>query len=161
MAVHKLILDDVFEDIECTLVGIHCAIEDYRLSYLLNHHLGISLIRKPKDIVFKESDSSYSLYEWEDEKQLVTWSLVSNICKIESNEELGFPSLFDVQQNVTKTYNLIPEYGRVNYFLKIDFQLNNNKEKHLINNILKIPHVTTAYAIDVSELKSKDNLIFN
>ena len=64
MAVHKLILEDVFEDTLCTLIAIHCSIEDYRLAYLLNKYLGISLTRKPEDLDFNKGTTKYSIFEY-------------------------------------------------------------------------------------------------
>ena len=50
MAVHKLILEDVFNEVSYTLIGIHCTIEDYRVAYLLNKYLGINLVRSKEDL---------------------------------------------------------------------------------------------------------------
>jgi len=161
MAVHKLILDDVFEDVSCTLIAIHCAIEDYRLAYLLNKSLDIVLIRKPQDLDFNKGNTTYSVFEYEDEQNLIHWNLVSNICKIETDSQLQQQSLFNAHHKVIKSYNLIPEYGKVNYFLKIDSEFNNSKEKKIINNLLKIPQIAMAYNVDISSLKSKEHLIFN
>jgi hypothetical protein len=161
MAVHKLILDDAFDEAIFTLIAIHCRLEDYRLAYLLNKHLGITLSRKDSDIDYNDGQISYSIFEWEDQKQLVTWSLVSNICKAEELQKPDFKSLFDNQEKVTKTFQLLPEHKTVNYFLKIDSAFSLSKEKYIVDSILKIPQIATAYSIDSSELKSKDNLIFN
>jgi len=161
MAVHKLVLDDVFDEVVCTLIAIHCSLEDYRLAYLLNKHLDIALIRKPSDLDYDKGQSTYSIFEWEDDKQLTTWGLVSNVCKTESYQQINYKSLFENQEKITKTTHLIPEYKRVNYFLKIDTAFNLSKEKYIVNSILKIPQIATAYSIDSSQLKSKDNLIFS
>jgi hypothetical protein len=161
MAVHKLILDDAFEEALYTLIAIHCRLEDYRLAYLLNKHLGITLARKASDIDYKNGQVSYSIFEWEDQKQLVTWSLVSNICKTEELQKSEFTSLFDNQEKITKTFQLLPEFKTVNYFLKIDCEIGFSKEKYIIDNILKLPQIITAYSVDSSQLKSKENLIFN
>ncbi|WP_142784720.1 IPExxxVDY family protein [Changchengzhania lutea] len=161
MAVHKLILDDVFEEVTFTLIAVHCTLEDYRLAYLLNKHIGINLIRKPSDLDFNNGKSSYSIFEWEDKKQLTTWNLVSNICKTDSLQKVNFESLFDTQNQITKTFYLIPEYKRVNYFLKIENEYGSNKEKFILNTILSIPQIATAYSINTDQLRSKDNLIFS
>jgi len=161
MAIHKLVLDDVFDEVVCTLIAIHCSLEDYRLAYLLNKHLDIALIRKPSDLDYDNGQSTYSIFEWEDNKQLITWELVSNVCKTESYQQINYKSLFENQEKITKTTHLIPEYKRVNYFLKIDTAFNLSKEKYIVNSILKIPQIATAYSIDSSQLKSKDNLIFS
>jgi len=162
MAVHKLVLDDVFEEALYTLIAIHCTIDDYRLAYLLNKYLGINLVRKSKDLDYNKDKSAYSIFEWEDNKQLTTWSLVSNICKTyEALPQNNQQSLFNTQEQITKTFNLIPEYKGVNYFLKIDNDNNFSKEAYILSSILNIPQVATAFSVDVNQLKSKDNLIFN
>lgn len=161
MAVHKLTLDDVFDDVLYTLVAMHCTLEDYRLAFLLNKHLKIKLARRPKDLDFNKGKSNYSIYEWEDEKQLTTWSLVSNSCKTESFQESNYGSLFENQEKITKTTHLVPEYKRVNYFLKIENEFSASKEKYILDRILEIPQIATAYSVDTNQLKSKDNLIFS
>jgi hypothetical protein len=161
MAVHKFILDDTFDEALYTLMAIHCGLEDYRLAYLINKFLGITLTRKSSDLDFKKGQISYSIYEWEDHKQLITWSLVSNICKTEELQKQNYKSLFDTQEKIIKTFHLLPEYKTVNYFLKIESEFSFSKEKFILDRILKIPQVATAYSIDSSQLKSKDNLIFN
>lgn len=161
MAIHKLILDDVFEDVSCTLIALHCTIEDYRLAYFLNKYLNIALVRKPKDLDFDTGSTNYSVFEYEDKKTLITWNLISNICKIETESKIDKQSLFTVKQKVIKTYSLIPEYRKVNYFLKVDDEFSRNKEKLIINRLLKIPQIALAYNVDMSALKSKKHLIFD
>lgn len=161
MALHKLILEDVFEEDLYTLIAIHCTIEDYRLAYLLNKYLGITLTRKQSGKDKKKEEVNYPVFEWEDEKQLINWSLVSNTYKKEGVREVNQESLFETQQKITKTFYLVPEHKTVNYFLKIDNEFSFSKEKFILNNILKIPQIATAYSIDTNQLKSKDNLIFS
>lgn len=161
MAVRKLVLDDVFEEALYTLIAIHCTIEDYRLAYLLNKYLETNLVRKPKDLDYNK-DKSYSIFEWKNDKELTTWSLVSNICKThEAPPENNQQSLFNAQGQITRTFNLIPEFKGVNYFLKIDNGSHFSKEAYVLSRILNIPQVATAFTVDVDQLKSKDNLIFN
>jgi len=161
MAVHKLILDDVFDESVFTLIAIHSTIEDYRLAYLLNRFLGINLVRFEFDLDFNHGKTAYSLYKWKDKKQLINWNLVSNICKIYDNSQMNNNSLFETASAVTKTFNLIPELNNVNYLLKIDEELEPSEYKEIINKILNIPQIATAYAVNYNQLKSKDNLIFS
>ncbi|MDO6595757.1 IPExxxVDY family protein [Oceanihabitans sp. 2_MG-2023] len=156
----KLILEDFIEDIDYALIGIHCSIEDYRLAYLLNKHLGLNLTRKTVDIEYKDT-SSYSIFEWEDEKQLTIWNLVSNISKIEVSDTVDVTSLFINEEKFTKTKHLIPEYKKVNFILKISEDPNQHLEKQALNKILEIPQVVTAFGIDANKLKTTDQLIFN
>lgn len=161
MAVHKLILENVFDEEPYTLIGIHCTLEDYRIAYMLNKHLDIHLVRKELDLDFKSKKTNYPIFEWNDEKLLTTWSLVSNICKREEYKNISYTSLFDTKETITTTLNLVPEYKRVNYLLKIENEFNSTKEKYILNLILRIPQIVTAYSIDASQLKSKNNLIFS
>lgn len=161
MAVHKLILDDVFEEALYTLIAIHCTIEDYRVAYLLNNHLGIHLTRKPADLDFNNGRSTFSIFEWEDNKQQTVWNLVVNVCKKETEQPVNSNSLFSTESKIVQKSYLVPEYKQVNYFLKIDNEFSTKREKQIINNILKIPQVSTAYLIDANQLKSKNNLIFS
>lgn len=160
MALHKLFVDD-FDDDNYLLLAIHCTLEDFRLAYLLNKGLNINLIRQTVDLDFEYTSASYSIYEWEDCEKLTVWNLVSNICKREEDSLISSGSLFDTSSKVIKSYNLIPEYKRVNYFLKIENDDNSINIKAIISEIQKIPQVVTVYDIDTMSLKSKDNLIFN
>ena len=159
MALHKLLVDD-FDTETYSLLAIHCTIEDYRVAYLLNKQLQINLQRKPQDLDVQYTASSFSIFEWEDEKQQMIWNLVSNICKKEESIP-NTGSLFETQSNILRTYNLIPEYKKVNYLLKIDNDGNFIDEKKIIHKIQKISQIAAVFSIDASQLKSKDNLIFN
>ena len=70
-------------------------------------------------------------------------------------------SLFDSTNKVLRTHNLVPEYKNVNYLLKIENEGHLFNEKAVISKIQDIPQIVTAYSIDVSQIKLKENLIFN
>lgn len=159
MAIHKLDIDDFEEDDSFILIAIHCSMEDYRLAYILNENLNLKLQRKSMDLDF--SKASYSIFEWEDENELLTWNLVSNSCKVEEEISNNSTSLFNNQNQVITIYNLVPEYKAANYFLKIHYQTDFIKEKTILNTILSIPQIVTAYSVQPEKLKTKTNLIFN
>lgn len=160
MAVQKLVLDDFLDIHDYGLIGIHCSIEDYRLAYFLNQHLQINLSRKKNNLDFS-NQVQYPIFEWEDEKKLITWSLVANTCKVESQSMDQTESLFSNPQTTTKTHHLISEYKKVNYFLKISEEdISKTKLKLILNKILNIPQIVTAYNINPEGLKSRNNLIF-
>lgn len=162
MAIKKLVLDDFFEEEHFSLIGIHCTIEDYRLAFLLNKVLDIKLKRQDNDIDNENQKTSFSLFEWEDDTQFKTWNLVSNNSKVVSNAiSESLDSLFNFNQTTTKTHHLVSEYSKANYLLKINNELQSNKEKLILDKILKIDQVITAYSIPTESLKSKDQLIFN
>jgi len=161
MAKQKLILGDVFEDLSFTLFAIHCSLEDYRLAYLLNKNLRINLTRNKEDIDFEAISASYSIFEWDDINHQTTWSLVSNLCQKETETVPSTQSLFGNNDTTINTYHLISEFKTVDYFLKISFEGWLNHEKDILNSIQNTPSIITAYTIDATQLKSKNNLIFN
>ena len=162
MAIKELVLDDFLEEENFSLIGIHCTIEDYRLAFLLNKVLDLKLRRQEKDIDNNNQKTAFSIFEWEDNTQFKTWNLVSNNCKIVTNELNGnLDSLFSKNQAITKTHHLVSEYSKANYLLKINNSVLPKKEKIILEKILKIDQVITAYSIDSESLKSKNQLIFN
>jgi len=157
---HKLEVND-FYDASYILFAVHCRLEDYRLAYLLNKHLGLRLKRMKNDIDYKYFAASYSIYEWEDFKLDVTWNLVSNICRKEESALQSSGSLFYEDTSVIKIYNLLPELKNVDYLIKLSDEYRNLNEKIIINSIQSIPQVITTYTVDLTKIKSKDHLIFN
>ncbi|MAB48607.1 MAG: hypothetical protein CMC05_08245 [Flavobacteriaceae bacterium] len=158
MALHKLMVDDFYDD-TYKLIAIHCGLEDYRLAYLLNQSLDLRLQRKKEDIDMEYLKSSYSIFEWDNASQYVTWNLVSNVCKKEE-DSLYSTGLFQTNEKVIKTFNLVPEYKKVDYFIKISDEIQNVNEKLILNKLQNIPQIITSYSVNPSELKSKDHLIF-
>ena len=159
MALHKILVDDFYDD-TFKLLAIHCNLEDYRLAYLVNMYLDLELNRSSKDIDFEYVTASYAIFEYEDNTKQITWNLISNICKKEEESLVSSGMLFENQAKTMKVYNLIPEYKKVNYLLKIDGDGIDVNERPILNKLNEIPQVVTAYSIDVSNLKSRDNLIF-
>lgn len=159
MTKHKLLIDD-FEDCDAfILIAIHSALEDYRMAFLLNQNLNLKLKRSKEDLDLGEA--RYPMFEWEETSQLITWTLVTNICKIE--EEIGNnpTSLFSNEESMIKKYNLIPEQSSTNYILKITYQTDFFREQEIIGKLLSISQIVTAYTVETENLKSKTNLIFN
>jgi hypothetical protein len=160
MAVHKLLVDD-FYDASFSLIAIHCGLEDYRLAYLLNKHLNINLVRMPQDLDYKYLDANYSIYEWEDKQHQTTWNLISNVCKKEEASLQSSGSLFNSEQIMLKAYNLLPEFKKVDFFIKITTDDEESiNESQLLKTLQDIPQLITSYSIDADQIKSKDNLIF-
>ena len=160
MAIHKLFEDD-FEEDNYTLIAIHCSAEDYRLAYLLNTNLSLKLARKREDLDYNYMEASFSIYEWYDEENFVTWNLVSNTSKKEVEQMASAGSLFSEQQGKrTVSKYLIPEQKRVDYFVKISSESYLKSSKIIISKINAIAEVITAYTLNPNQLKSKNNLIF-
>lgn len=159
MAVHKLLVDD-FYDASFSLIAIHCRLDDFRLAYLLNKHLDINLVRMPQDLDYKYLDANYSIYEWEDKQQQTIWNLISNVCKKEEASLQSSGSLFNTEEIILKTYHLLPEFDKVDFFIKISTDEESIDERELIEKLQRIPQLITSYSIDTDQIKSKDNLIF-
>ena len=145
MALHKLLVDDFYDD-TYKLIAIHCRLEDYRLAYLLNMHLDLNLKRNTEDLDFKYLKSSYSIFEWENELEYVRLYSTG--------------TLFETNEKVLKTFNLISEYKNVDYFIKISDEIKNVNERLILNKLHSIPQIITSYTVDPLKIKSKDHLIF-
>lgn len=159
MALHKLQVDDFYDD-SYKLIAIHCRLEDYRLAYLLNKHLGLKLERKEKDLDFKYLESSYSIFEWDNETEYVIWNLISNVCKKEEVSLYSSGTLFNDSEKVLKTFHLISEYKKVDYFIKISDEIQNVNERDVLTKLQAIPQIITSYTVNPLKIKSKDHLIF-
>ncbi len=57
------------------------------------------------------------------------------------------------------TFYVIPEHREVDYILKLE-QEDNDLEDQLIKTLFKVPKILTAYTLDTTKLKHKNNLIF-
>jgi len=159
MALHKLLVDD-FDDDAYKLIAIHSGLEDYRLAYLLNKNLELKLKRKEQDLDFQYLTSSYSIFEWQNQSQYVTWNLLSNVCKKEEVSLYSTGMLFETNEKVLKTFNLISEYKKVDYFIKISDEIQNVNEKLVLSALRNIPQIITSYTVNPLKIKSKDHLIF-
>jgi len=109
---------------------------------------------------YKYFAASYAIYEWENNNQYITWNLLSNVCKKEEDSLQSSGSLFTNSTTVLKTYNLIPELKNVDYLIKVSDDTNMFNDKIIINKLQRIPQIIATYSVDVSQLKSKDHLIF-
>jgi len=84
------------------------------------------------------------------------------VCKVVNNQESDtVASLFDFTKTTTKTHHLVSEFNKANFLLKVNSALSPKKEKLVLEKILNIDQVITAYSIAINNLKSKDQLIFN
>ena len=156
MQIHSLGLDDFYED-NYTLIGIHTALEDFKLAYLLNNNLNTHFSRSNFSLDFETNDSkaSFSIYNYTNEKYDDEWYLIANSFKeerINTSDTLGLPT-------ETITY-LIPEKKRVDYFIKIVGEPNQFVIQKTLDKINSISQVVTSYTIETDTLKSKEFLIF-
>lgn len=162
MAVHKLDFED-FNEIDYQLIAIHTALDDYRLAYFINRKLPINLKMNEDEIHIniKEGETKFSRFHYYDKETEVSWNLIQNKNEIIQQVKNNSQNLFsDLNMEVSTKVFLLPEFKKVDYFLKIE-----NTEEAIdsiaIQLLLKsIENISTAYAVDTHKIKSKNNLIF-
>jgi hypothetical protein len=156
MQTHSLSLDVLCDEKYC-LVGIHTTLEDYKLAYLLNKHLGTHFYKSKEDLNVEilNKITVFSLFNYSHIKYDFEWFLLANSAKRENRAVLS-QLLFTSE---TKTY-LIPEKKKVDFFIKITGNVPYSFLVEIINKIKIIDQVITSYSIDKNTLKSKDFLIF-
>ena len=156
MQVYALGLDDFCEE-EYSLIGIHTALEAYKLAYLLNKNLQTQFQKSEKDLEFEKekNKASFSTYNFSNLTYDFDWFLIANSFKTE-NKTAANELLLTTE---TKTY-LIPEKKKVDFFIKISGEIDVPFVANTIGKIKNIEQVITAYSIDKNTLKSKDFLIF-
>lgn len=160
MANHKLTIND-FDDVDYQLIAIHSPLESYRLAFLLNQKLPILLNKNNStiQIYFKKTEAFFERYTFENEEEDSIWELIENKDEITSLETNLKDDLFvdEPIQSTTKVY-LLPEFKKVDFLLKIQNSMVNIKE--IVDNIITIDKITSAYLINSEQIKSKNNLIF-
>ena len=157
MAIHKIQINDFVSD-DYELIAVHSSLDDYKLAYMLNKELGIQLSKNIAyvEIAIPEGKSAFSNYIFDDEKNDVVWTLIENKTTI-INSNKQTTSLFE---QVDITVFLLPEFKKADYLIKIENIDYGFDSESIIEKIQEIKNVTTAYTIDITNLKSKNNLIF-
>lgn len=162
MAVQKLVLDS-FTDDDYELIAIHCSQASYRMAFLLNKYLSLKLCRKKEDIHFQYDDltASFPFFQYDDPFRYHTYSLLGNVYKTKMTSTAPVTEgLFTTSRENHVTRYLVPELKNVDYFLKIETEAINFSGKSLLTGLQNISQVITAYCVDHTELKSRNNLIF-
>jgi hypothetical protein len=158
VAISKLNLEDFCNEV-FSLFAIHTDLDDYRLAYFLNKHLGINLFRKTFDLDFVNSKGSFSVFEYIDQTSFLKWSLISNIYNYNFSTKASNDDLFVESNNLVQKVNLLTEYKNVNYLLKIENNESQVDLEAIAKEIKSISQVITLYDIN-KDLKNKENLIF-
>ncbi len=163
MANHKLIMDEELDD-PFTLIAIHCSAEDYKLAYFLNEKLNIRLKRKKTDLDFSINglQIAFPLFDFADLKNHIHYYLVANACHSLEKDLQNVQGLFAalVSEKGT-THYLLPEFKNVDYFLKIYSETDTVPLRKILSEVNEIKHVISAYIVEVENIKSKNNLIFD
>ena len=158
---HKLQLEDVEEDYH--LLAIHSPLEDYKIAYFLNKQLGLNLKRARCDVDFNHGavQALYPLYVFKEPAKYISIYLIKNKFKGANKKVISVGSLFSEEEFSPQVTFLIPEYKEVDYFLKIEGDLENCEIEGFLSQMALIPNIITTFAVDVNQLKSKNNLILD
>jgi hypothetical protein len=159
MAVHRLSIDE-FDEINYELVAIHTSLEDYHLAYFINQNLPILLSKNKNEIqsTSKDGEALFSRFTYDDHENGVVWNLIRNKNEVMRARKNNPAGLFEDQAEIATRIYLVPEFRKVDYFLKIE---NPDKATEtIINNLTAIDRISTIYPVDAAHIKSKNNLIF-
>jgi hypothetical protein len=162
MALIKLHLDE-FEEVDYELIAIHSTVEDYRMAFFINQKLPIILKKCKEEIIVKAKNEEvlFSKFAFDDSSNHITWTLIQNKNEIITTEKTKYQTLFlnSELEIETKVY-LLPELKMVDYFLKIENNQSDAVLEETIIKLLAIERISTAYKVEVKNIKSKNNLIF-
>lgn len=162
MAIHRLDLDE-FDEIDYYLLAIHTSLEDYRLAYVINKILPINLSKSKHEIhaQTKEGEANFSRFYYYDTDKALSWNLIQNKNEIISVSTNDFQDLFSNETSeVSTTIHLLPEFKKVDFFLKIDNSEEAIDFSEIQQKLNVIDSIAAVYAVDINKLKSKNNLIF-
>jgi hypothetical protein len=162
MAVHKVYIEE-FEEDDYYIIAIHTSLEDYRLAYFINREIAIRLSKNDSDIQsqVKEGETSFARFTFEDEKNDIKWNLVQNKNEIEGKENTITQDLFSNSDNsFSSSAYLLPEYKKVDFFLKIENAEKDINITEIVSKISAIDSIKMVYNVDKDKIKSKNNLIF-
>ena len=162
MSIHKLDLGE-FDEIDYYLIAIHTSLEDYRLAYFINQKLPINLSKNENEIQIniKEGETKFSRFYYYDIDKALSWNLIQNKNEVIQHKKDNSQNLFsNTTLEVLTKVHLLPEFKKVDYFLKID----NCDETISVSDVMTllntIDNVSTVYTVDTNKIKSKNNFIF-
>ena len=162
MAIHKLDLGE-FDEIDYHLIAIHTSLEDYRLAYFINQKMDLNLSNNKNEIQIniKEGETKFSRFFYDDKKNGVFWNLIQNKNEVIQQKKETSQTLFsNIKMEVSTKVYLLPEFKKVDYFLKIE-NLEEIMSLTQIQILLNtIENISTVYTVDTNKIKSKNNLIF-
>ena len=162
MAIHRLDLDE-FDEIDYYLMAIHTSLEDYRLAYFINKNLPINLSKSKNEIhaQTKEGEANFSRFYYYDTEKALSWNLIQNKNEIISTSRNDSQDLFSNETSeVSTTIHLLPEFKKVDFFLKIENSEEALDFSEIQQQLNTIESIAAIYAVDTDKIKSKNNLIF-
>lgn len=124
-----------------SMAGISCHLRDYRLSYMLNQHLGFRLVRMD-DLPFLQPGAKepapFTLFRWIDEERQNTYYLLAN----RSDEAL-----------------LLQKVKQADFILLVEGPFSKKQEEDLLSRLRSVPNVLTAFSIPFSSVKNYEAIL--
>ncbi len=163
MARHTLFLEP---DYDFVLIGISSHAKDYRICWAINNKLNIEF-KKIDSLEIKNSKkqstpSFFSTFRFEDAENFLEYFVIANLSE-GKRPSLKKNSLFGEEKEEEQSLEnecLIPEYKNFDYFFIIKGKVSDNKRDEFVTAIKELDITLTALAINLTPLKSKQNLIF-
>jgi hypothetical protein len=162
MAVHKLDFGE-FDEIDYHLIAIHTSLEDYRLAYFVNQKLLINLSKSKNEIQIniKEGETKFSRFSYQDTEKIISWNLIQNKNEVIQHKNDNRQNLFsNINLEVSTKVYLLPEFKKVDYFLKIENMEDDGNVIEIQALLNTIENISTAYSVETNKIKAKNNLIF-
>jgi hypothetical protein len=152
-----------FDEVDYQLIAIHSTLEDYRLAYFINKNLPIRLQKKPDEVSVKitEGEAFFPKFFFDDLGNDIQWTLIPNKNEITIRRKSTGQNLFlDTDVEITTKVYLLSELKKVDYFLKIENNVDTFEVDAVLKSLKSIDRISTVYAVEPEKIKSKNNLIF-
>jgi len=129
---------------------------DYRLTYLLNYHLSLHLV-KGHSLIDKKKDTTFSIFEYEDTHFFRNWVLLNNYCLINNEIKQVVGGLFEQEQPLLfqKKEYYFKKYKKASFLLKIEAGTDIAFYKKIQDSIQIIPQIYTVEQIDLTSKNKK------
>lgn len=129
-------------DLNFILIAITSPLKDYRLCFYINRESGLNLQKEEDYTLQPDGNSTHFFTKYSD---------------ISPTEETEF---YLLGNRGLEGGILIPEMKNVDFFMVIKGFIDDEDLRALLSSLIKIEDIIVASEIDVTKLKSKENLVF-
>lgn len=136
---------EITYDFDFDLIGIVCSERSFKLAWLLNELLGITLTRQDDIELVYVDGSRIKITNFRYSTENDSYQLLKN--KAHWSEETNKPFL-------------LPELREYDYFLMIDNATKMIDVEKIKNGVAQLPMVQYCLLIDLETLKDRENLLF-
>jgi hypothetical protein len=129
-------------DLDFLLIAITSPLKDYRICYLINKFLHFNFVKIDDlkvDLNAVPGPLQFSRYHYQTGPTETDFYFIAN---------------------KSPDGHLLPEMGRVDYFLLIKNYMDEKDFDGLLSGLNKIPEIVAAVKIDPKKIKSRENLLF-